>query len=104
MATREQGRDSIGGATHGARQGIQEAVARKDVPKDAPEKLVVDQRAKWDMMIKLIDVKLQDLAEIYRLLGSGTGDQADAARRTSAFELVSRYITSAVRERERATD
>ncbi len=73
-------------------------------PKDASEKLVVDQRAKWDMMIKLIDVKLQDLTEIYRLLGRGTSDQSDVERRTAALDLTTRYITGAVREVERAAD
>jgi hypothetical protein len=67
-------------------------------------KVVVDPRARWDMMVKLVDVKLQDLAEIYRLLGGDNSDRSSAERRTAVLDVAARYITSAFRELERAFD
>lgn len=67
-------------------------------------RVVVDPRAKWEMMIKLVDLKLQDLAEIHRVMGGGTDDESGAERRTAAIDVSARYRTTAVRELERAAD
>jgi hypothetical protein len=71
-----------------------------------PEKLVppenrrpVDEHARWDMMVKLVELKMHDIGEFRRLL-----DQPNSAElEQSALDTGSRYVTSSARDLERAT-
>lgn len=67
--------------------------------KEIREKVVIDPRAKWDMLVKLIDVKLQDLAEMYRLIA---GEERSSDGQPVGPDNLGRYMTSALRELERA--
>lgn len=69
-------------------------------PPRSSEAVVGDPRSRWQMMIKLVDVQLQHINDVGRLLdqGSAGGDSQNAV----ALDVGSRYFTSASRELERA--
>jgi hypothetical protein len=58
-----------------------------------------DPRSRWEMMVKLVDLKLQQLNDFRLLLeGGAEGDSLSAA----SLDVGSRYFTSASRDLERA--
>ena len=58
-----------------------------------------DPRSRWEMMVKLVDLKLQQLNDFRLLLeGGADGDSLSAA----SLDVGSRYFTSASRDLERA--
>jgi hypothetical protein len=71
----------------------------KDVGSSDQTKLVIDQRAKWEMMIKLIDIKLQDMGEMHRLIA---GEKRGSDGQPVSSDNLGRYMTSTLRELERA--
>jgi hypothetical protein len=63
-------------------------------------KAVVDPRARWEMMVKIVDLKLQQLNDFRRLLdGRGMGGDSESA---ASVDVGSRYFTTASRDLERA--
>jgi len=59
-------------------------------------------RVRWDMIVKVVDLKLQEVAEHYHFLDRPLGEAE--APRTVAFENANRSVTSTGRELERTVD
>jgi hypothetical protein len=62
----------------------------------------IDERARWNMMVKVVDLKLQEVNEFYRFLGQSVGEAESP--HSVALDVVNRYVTSTGRELERAVD
>ena len=62
----------------------------------------IDERARWDMMVKVVDLKMQEVSEFYRLLGQSVGESESP--QTVALDVVNRYVTTTSRELEHAVD
>jgi hypothetical protein len=54
------------------------------------------------MMVKVVDLKLQEVSEFYRLLSQLVGEAESP--QSVPLDVVNRYVTSTGRELERATD
>jgi hypothetical protein len=54
------------------------------------------------MMVKVVDLKLQEVSEFHRLLGQSVRESESP--QTVALDVVNRYVTSTGRELERAID
>lgn len=67
---------------------------------DSDRKVVVDPRSRWQMMVKIVDLKLQQLNE-FRLLLDGRGMGGDS-QSAASVDVGSRYFTTAGRDLERA--
>lgn len=64
------------------------------------DRVVVDPRARWQMMVKIVDLKFQQLDDFRRLLdGRGMGGDSQSA---ASVDVGSRYFTTAGRDLERA--
>jgi hypothetical protein len=59
-------------------------------------------RLRWDMMVKVVDLKLQEVSQFHRLLGQSVRESESP--QTVALDVVNRYVTSTGRELERAID
>jgi hypothetical protein len=60
------------------------------------------ERVRWDMMAKLVELKLQAAGEFHRLSDEALGEAESP--QTVALDVVNRYVTSTARELERAVD
>jgi len=60
-------------------------------------------REPWEMLLKLIDLKIAHMDEVHKLLTCATSLQS-VAQRNDGIDSVIRYVTSATRELERAYD
>jgi hypothetical protein len=64
------------------------------------DRAVIDPRARWEMMVKIVDLKLQQLNDFRRLLdGRGMDGDSESA---ASVDVGSRYFTTASRDLERA--
>ena len=71
--------------------------------KDIPEDLrFLTARARWEMMVKVIDLKLQQISEFHRLLAQPNLEEV--GQRALQGDGAGRYLTTAARELERALD
>jgi hypothetical protein len=52
------------------------------------------------MMVKVVDLKIQEVTEFHRLLGQSGGESGSP--QTVALDVVNRYVTSTGRELEHA--
>jgi len=59
-----------------------------------------DPRSRWQMMVKLVDVKLQQLNDFRRLLDERSA--GEDSQTTASADIAGRYVTTASRELERA--
>lgn len=59
-------------------------------------------RMRWEMMVKVVDWKLQEVTEVDRLLAQANGEAESP--QSVALDVVNRYVTSAGRELERAVE
>ena len=60
------------------------------------------ERVRWDMMVKVVELKLQQAGEFYRLLAQPAAEAESPE--SVALDVVNRYVTSTGRELERAID
>jgi len=85
---------------------LEETVAahsQKFTPGSPPKGLglpVLEDRARWDMMVTFIDMQLQHVADLYKARDQMITDPEQQA----GLDTFNRYITSAARELERAVD
>jgi hypothetical protein len=70
-----------------------------EIPSSATEGIPAIGRLRWDMMVKLVDLKLQQLND-FRLLFVGSADGGSLS--TASLDVDSRYFTTASRDLERA--
>jgi hypothetical protein len=71
-------------------------------PTDALKSPIVDERARWDMMLKVVDLKLQQFGEFIHLLDQPSADTG--SEQALALDAVTRYVASTGRELERAVE
>ncbi len=85
---------------------IAEHSKRFDIPHPAlqiegnTDRKVGDPRSRWEMMVKIVDLKLQQLSD-FRLLIEGRGAGGDS-QSAASVDAGSRYFTTAGRDLERA--